>query len=227
MKKKSSRRRTKMVRRSKKNPRRTIKRKNIRKSGRRPTRRYSRIQGGGDPYIDYVANIANKLYEEAMAIKTSSSPLNRKDISNIYKMLLEAARTGHKNANYELGKIYEEESKKEKEKRHTLMEIDNINWAIKKYAIAAIQGHLDAKSALERLIKSESEAASVQLYTVYTIKNYINVALAAVGLVKTYSNIETGENALDEVKKFKETLEKIGEKAPEQSVIAGADTGVD
>jgi TPR repeat protein len=49
MKKKSgSRRRTKVVRRSKKNLRRTGKRKSLAKGRRRPTRRHSRIQGGGD-----------------------------------------------------------------------------------------------------------------------------------------------------------------------------------
>ena len=48
MKKKSgSRRRTKIVRRSKKNLRRTIKRKSLGKGRRRPTRRYSRVQMGG------------------------------------------------------------------------------------------------------------------------------------------------------------------------------------
>lgn len=48
MKKKSGhRRRTKVVRRSRKNLRRTVKRNNIRKSRRRPTRRYSRVQRGG------------------------------------------------------------------------------------------------------------------------------------------------------------------------------------
>ena len=49
MKKKSGhRRRTKVVRRSRKNLRRTVKRKRLGKSRRRPTRRYSRVQRGGD-----------------------------------------------------------------------------------------------------------------------------------------------------------------------------------
>ena len=48
MKKKSvHRRRTKVVRRSRKNLRRTIKRKSLTKGRRRPTRRYSRVQRGG------------------------------------------------------------------------------------------------------------------------------------------------------------------------------------
>ena len=47
MKKKSCRRCTKIVRRSKKNLRRTIKRKSFAKGRRRPTRRHSRIQKGG------------------------------------------------------------------------------------------------------------------------------------------------------------------------------------
>jgi hypothetical protein len=49
MKKKSGhRRRTKVVRRSRKNLRCTIKRKSLGKGRRRSTRRYSRIQRGGD-----------------------------------------------------------------------------------------------------------------------------------------------------------------------------------
>lgn len=48
MKKKSGhRRRTKVVRRSKKKLRRTVKRKSLGKGRRRPTRRYSRVQRGG------------------------------------------------------------------------------------------------------------------------------------------------------------------------------------
>jgi hypothetical protein len=48
MKKKSGhRRRTKILRRSRKNLRRTIKRKRLGKGRRRPTRRYSRVQRGG------------------------------------------------------------------------------------------------------------------------------------------------------------------------------------
>jgi hypothetical protein len=48
MKKKSGhRRRTKVVRRSRKNLRRTVKRKRLGKGRRRPTRRYSRVQRGG------------------------------------------------------------------------------------------------------------------------------------------------------------------------------------
>ena len=47
MKKKSGHRRcTKVVRRSRKNLRRTVKRKRLGKSRRRPTRRYSRVQRG-------------------------------------------------------------------------------------------------------------------------------------------------------------------------------------
>lgn len=50
MKKKSChRRRTKVVRRSRKNSRRTFKRKSLGKGRRRPTRRYSRVQRGGLP----------------------------------------------------------------------------------------------------------------------------------------------------------------------------------
>lgn len=50
MKKKSCRRRTKIIHRSKKNIRRTGKRKSLAKGRRRPTRRHSRIQRGGGYY---------------------------------------------------------------------------------------------------------------------------------------------------------------------------------
>jgi len=52
MKKKSGhRRRTKIVRRSRKNLRRTNKRKRLGKGRRRPTRRYSRVQRGGGCFL--------------------------------------------------------------------------------------------------------------------------------------------------------------------------------
>ena len=54
MKKKSGhRRRTKVVRRSRKNSRRTVKRKSLGKGRRRPTRRYSRVQRGGEDVFSH------------------------------------------------------------------------------------------------------------------------------------------------------------------------------
>ena len=204
MKKKSSRRRTKMVRRSKKNPRRTIKRKNIRKSGRRPTRRYSRIQRGG--IISRWE--ANKLYTDAMAKKTSSY-LKSRDILDISTMLRSAAQTGHVDANYELGKIYEEESQREKERNNHVMEIQKINSAIKKYAIAAIQGHPDAISALERLKQREYTAASVPgIDTYYTINRYINIALAVVALSKAAEKWHT-ESSKEEALNEEQVMQKL------------------
>ena len=63
MKKKSGhRRRTKVVRRSRKNLRRTVKRKRLGKGRRRPTRRYSRVQRGGltDEELQKLINKANE-----------------------------------------------------------------------------------------------------------------------------------------------------------------------
>ena len=65
MKKKSGSRRTKVVHRSKKNLRRTIKRKNLAKGRRRPTRRQARVQrGGGDNEnaLDCLVTVANIYY---------------------------------------------------------------------------------------------------------------------------------------------------------------------
>ena len=69
MKKKSGhRRRTKVVRRSRKNLRRTVKRKSVGKGRRRPTRRYSRVQRGG--YLEeekriFVGNCKRQCEEDA------------------------------------------------------------------------------------------------------------------------------------------------------------------
>jgi hypothetical protein len=109
MKKKSSRRRTKMVRRSKKNPRRTIKRKNIRKSGRRPTRRYSRIQRGGGPdgisESDYILNVcsdSDKFYE--MGKKFHRVFPN--DFAKAMKLYRLAAAQGNIEAQQGIGDLY-------------------------------------------------------------------------------------------------------------------------
>lgn len=86
MKKKSGhRRRTKVVRRSRKNLRRTVKRKSLGKGRRRPTRRYSRVQRGGlgndenieesagtslpdcvtiDEFKNYYVNAVNTVYKD-------------------------------------------------------------------------------------------------------------------------------------------------------------------
>jgi len=69
MKNKSYRRRTKIVRRSKKNLRRTVRRKSLAKGRRRPTRRHSRIQmeGGGKflevgEHWEYAGDKRNSVY---------------------------------------------------------------------------------------------------------------------------------------------------------------------
>ena len=75
MKKKSGhRRRTKMVRRSRKNFRRTIKRKSLGKGRRHSTRRYSRVQRGGRiNFLRWVSDtngwaIMTPQYQETKAI---------------------------------------------------------------------------------------------------------------------------------------------------------------
>ena len=113
MKKKSGhRRRTKMVRRSRKNLRRTNKRKSLGKGRRRSTRRYSRIQRGG---------MTEKELAEAAKVKADSGDkvaqfnlgfmfengqgVNRDyDIAVYYYTL--AANAGHIGAMFRLTDIY-------------------------------------------------------------------------------------------------------------------------
>ena len=187
MKKKSSRRRTKIVRRSKKNLRRTIKRKNIRKSGRRPTRRYSRIQRGGT----ISRWEANKLYEDAMKYKQNklleNQELLAKDIVYICTRLRKAAMAGHRKANYELGIINEKESDKQWESGNLIEENNYINSAIKNYAIASIQGHYQAWLELQRMFYEEYNTANESkentfVDTFLAFKALQNAALAAVAL---------------------------------------------
>ena len=247
MKKKSSRRRTKIVRRSKKNLRRTIKRKNIRKSGRRPTRRYSRIQRGGDP-ATYA--LADKLYKEAILAKQQKK--------NFTTILRNAAKAGDKNANYELGLISEKESDEHGRLENLIEENNFIKAAIKNYAIAAIQGHYQAWLELQRMFVQEYMTANQSKKNTFSdtflaFKTLQNAALAAVALsareekyleeknakealdiekvvmqrfiefADTFMDKGTSENALREVTQFKKKLETFVKKAPKQSVIADAD----
>jgi len=103
MKKKSGhRRRTKVVRRSRKNLRHTIKRKSLGKGRRRPTRRYSRIQRGGDKLtdnLDCFVKVGNNYY-----YGEGNLDRDREMAVKLYKV---AADNGNAAAQYALGYMYE------------------------------------------------------------------------------------------------------------------------
>ena len=134
MKKKSGhRRRIKVVRRSRKNLRRTNKRKSLGKGRRRPTRRYSRVQRGGEKDIKLgnvefvlaamydkknMLGYAAELYKRAGDNGVVSALYNLADMysngEGVEKNEEEAARlyriagyNGHGDAEFNLGVIYE------------------------------------------------------------------------------------------------------------------------
>jgi hypothetical protein len=132
-------------------------------------------------------------------------------------MLQEAAKTGHVNANYELGKIYEKESKKEES---TVMEIEKIYSAIKKYATAAIQGHYESKLALDRLFREEytiynkyttanESEKNTRSYTYLAFKTLQNAALAAVALSAWAKKFDTHLNTSNASMTEEEVTEKL------------------
>jgi hypothetical protein len=113
MKKKSGhRRRTKVVRKSRKNLRGTIKRKRLGKGRRRPTRRYSRVQRGG-----MTPEEVKKLKENAdagdanaqfkMGEIYSKGLVDGYDDAEAIKWYELAAASGHEKAEERLGHIYE------------------------------------------------------------------------------------------------------------------------
>jgi hypothetical protein len=134
MKKKSGhRRRTKIVRKSRKNLRRTIKRKSSGKSRRRPTRRYSLVQRGGEKDIklgnaEFVLAVmydkknmlgyAAELYKRAgdngvvpalynlavMYSKGQGVEKNEEEAARLYRI---AGYNGDADAEFNLGVIYE------------------------------------------------------------------------------------------------------------------------
>ena len=109
MKKKSGhRRRTKVVRRSRKNLRRTVKRKSVGKSRRRPTRRYSRVQRGGltEEELKELKVKANSGVINAMKSLYKHYYYTRID-NNALKYLQQAATAGDAEAQYNLGCMYE------------------------------------------------------------------------------------------------------------------------
>jgi TPR repeat protein len=121
MKKKSGhRRRTKIVRRSNKNLRRTIKRKRLGKGRRRPTRRYSRVQRGGEnPEENYQKGLK---YENGQGVDKNYS-----EAAKYYKL---AADNGHADAGFKLGQMYENGQGVEK----------NVGYAYMLYQIAKRSG---------------------------------------------------------------------------------------
>ena len=170
-------RRTKIVRRSKKNLRRTIKRKRLGKGRRRPTRRYSRVQRGGEP--------GSKDYDDAMTKLKGTNP----SINKIIELLRTAAREGHTRANFELGRIYEGKSE------YSSSESQKIQWigsAIKQYITAVKRGNDEAKLALSRLSDSQYEGAikDMNYYTSSRNPYYITYA------IEKYKNAAIGGNVL-------------------------------
>ena len=103
MKKKSGhRRRTKVVRRSRKNFRRTIKRKRLGKSRRRPTRRYSRVQRGGNSWSDKLncfVTVGDIYYD-------GDNKLVRDHVM-AFKLYSYAAKNKNAEAQFKLGGMYE------------------------------------------------------------------------------------------------------------------------
>ena len=103
MKKKSGhRRRTKVVRRSRKNLRRTIKRKRLGKGRRRPTRRYSRIQRGGRMQFDKL-----ECFLKIGDMFETGGPGVAKDYNMAARMYKYAADDGDAQAQYKLGVMYD------------------------------------------------------------------------------------------------------------------------
>ena len=209
-------RRTKIVRRSKKNLRRTIKRKRLGKGRRHPTRRYSRVQRGGEP--------GSKDYDDAMTKLKGTNPT----IYKIIELLRTAARKGHTKANFELGRIYEGKSE------YSSSESQKIQWigsAIKQYITAVKRGNDEATLALSRLIESQYNGALKDMdyytssrdpyYITYAIEKYKNAAiggnLLSLEALKTLiSDGISGEQfskrhatqAMEELEKFIKSLEK-------------------
>ena len=103
MKKKSGhRRRTKVVRRSRKNLRRTVKRKSVGKGRRRPTRRYSRVQRGGNRFTDNLncfVTVGDNYYY-------GDNKLGR-DYDMAFKLYTVAAENKNAEARFKLGRMYE------------------------------------------------------------------------------------------------------------------------
>ena len=138
MKKKSGhRRRTKVVRRSRKNLRRTVKRKSLAKGRRRPTRRYSRVQRGGGLTDDD----SKCLITVGKMLEKGELKINNVDKDNILLPLYQkAAVKQYPPACFAYGQY---------------MEKNNFtDAAIYNYDIAAQKGHTDALYNLGKMYEN-------------------------------------------------------------------------
>ncbi len=139
MKKKSGhRRRTKVERKSRKNLRRTVKRKSLGKGRRHPTRRYSRVQRGGDRLTDnldcFVKVGDNYNYRDGDLVH---------DYEMSFKLYKVAADRGHADAQYKLGEMF----------RYGIGVNKNNREAKKWYELAATQGHERAQYILGEIFE--------------------------------------------------------------------------
>ena len=139
MKNKSGhRRRTKVVRKSRKNLRRTIKRKSVGKGRRRPTRRYSRVQRGGDRLTDnldcFVKVGDNYYYHDGDLVR---------DYEMSFKLYKVAADRGHADAQCKLGYMYNNRKGVARD------DAEAVRW----YQLAADQRHADAQYKLGNMYK--------------------------------------------------------------------------
>lgn len=148
MKKKSGHhRRTKVVRKSRKNLRRTIKRKSVGKGRRRPTRRYSRVQRGGltkgqlDDLIKK-ANVGDKIAQHSQFKLGVMFDRGEEGVAQNYaeafKWFKLAAENRNADAQFKLGMMYEEG-------RGVAQDYaEAVQW----YQHAAAQGHATAQYKL-------------------------------------------------------------------------------
>ena len=139
MKKKSgSRRRTKIVRRSKKNLRRTNKRKSLGKGRRRPTRRYSRVQMGGSRFdkLNCFVTVGDIYYYGDGELPTIDH-----DDNMAFKLYKVAAERENPNAQFKFGEMY----------RRGLGVEKNIKDARRLYQLAAEKGYQAATVKLSQI----------------------------------------------------------------------------
>jgi hypothetical protein len=178
MKKKSgSRRRTKIVHRSKKNIRRTVRRKSLAKGRRRPTRRQARVQRGGDTLTDnsncfvtvgemYYYGIGNLDRDDEMAVK-------------LYTV---AADNGNADAQFKLGKMYNlGEGVKQ-----------DYAEAVRLYSLAAAQGHAVAQFKLGKMYENgrgvePDDEAAIRFYSLAAAQRHTD-AIAALKKLVPQSN---------------------------------------
>ena len=184
MKKKSGhRRRTKVVRRSRKNLRRTVKRKSLAKGRRRPTRRYSRVQRGGLIPEDFkkLKDDANEGHADAQ-YRLGEIYANGKGISTNYinalKWYKSAADKEHAIAQYKLGIMSEKGLGVAKD------DTEAARW----YQLAAAQGYAPAQYNLGYMYENglgvaQNDAEAAQWYQLAAAQEH---AAAEFNLGKMY-----------------------------------------